>query len=89
MDFYATFNEVEPEKKSDLEEAKLSKIQMEIQGLFSRDKKYQQMKAKAKKSSDNVPDFLDYVYNKYEGKIEDLSNKYGLDFDEIAQEFLK
>ena len=89
MDFYATFNEVEPEKQSEIEEAKLSKIQMEIQGLFSRDKKYQQLKSKAKKSSDNVPDFLDYVYHKYEGKIEDLSNKYNMDFDEIAAEFLK
>ena len=57
---------------------------------FKGDKQYKNLKKMAKKNQDDVPDFLDYVYNAIgDTGIEKLSQKYKLDYDELAKSFLK
>ena len=80
-----TFKELFEEKQI-LEE----NVQSFLKKQFKGDTEFKKLKKAAKKSSDNVPDFLDYVYNSLgEYGIEKLSKKYKLDMDEIAAELLK
>lgn len=65
-----------------------NKVKSEIKSIVKGDGGFLKLKKKAKKSSDNVPDFLDYVYKKFSKDIEILSKKYDLKFDEIADIFI-
>lgn len=65
-------------------------IQEELEKIFKSDKEYDRLRKAAKKNSDDVPDFFDYVYNIIGDKgIEKMSKKYKMDLDTLAQSFLK
>lgn len=64
-------------------------LMSEIKNLLKGDKEALKMKKDAIKSKDNVPDYLDYIYFKYEKDIEKLSKKYKADYDDIAKAFLE
>lgn len=65
-------------------------IQSFLKKKFKNDKEFTRLKKAAKKNTDDIPDFLDYVYNILgETGIEDLSKKYKLDMDDLAIELLK
>ena len=80
MDFKEIFLEINTNQKKEIED--------QIKKAFAGDTKYMQLKKKAKKNSDSVPDFLDYVYSVYEKEIDKISKKYKIDYDEIAQLFI-
>lgn len=65
-----------------------NKATADIKKMIKGDGQFLKMKKLAKKSADNVPDFLDYVYNQYQKQINVLSTKYKIDFDELAQIFI-
>ena len=64
-------------------------ILAQIKKFFANDIKYKELKRKAVKNSDNVPDFIDYVYHQYEDQIDQISKKYKMKYDEIANLFLE
>lgn len=73
-------------KKIDLKE----NIQQDLKTIFKDNKEFDKLKKAAKKNEDDIPDFLDYIYNIIGDKeIEKMSKKYKLDFDSLAKEFLK
>jgi len=80
MDFISIFEKIDT--------AARDKVEREIKIMVKNDKTFLKLKKKAKKSSDEVPDFLDYVYNVYMKKIDKLSSQYNIDYDEIAQMFI-
>jgi len=61
----------------------------QIKKFFSGDIKYKELKKKAVKNSDNVPDFIEYVYNQYEKQIDAIAKKYKMKDEEIAKLFLE
>ena len=83
-----TFKEILENKIT--ESIQFESIQSELKKIFKTDKEYDKLKAAAKKSSDDVPEFFDYVYNIVgdEG-IEKMSKKYKVDLDVLAKSFLK
>ena len=57
---------------------------------FKGDKEYINLKKAANKNTDNVPDFLDYIYSTLGDVVmDDLSKKYKMDANKIAAEMLK
>jgi hypothetical protein len=78
--FKELFEKADPTKRD--------KAKKEIMALVKGNKRFEKMKKAAKKSSDNVPDFLDYVYTVYQKDIDKLSAKYGIEYDELAQMFI-
>lgn len=80
MSFKALFEAADPTKKD--------AAKKEIAALVSGNKRFMKMKRAAKKSSDAVPDFLDYVYTIHQKEIDKLSKKYKIDYDELAQMFI-
>lgn len=64
-------------------------LMSEIKNLLNGDKDAMKLKKAAVKSKDNVPDYLDHIYFKYEKDIEKLSKKFKADYDEIAKAFLE
>ena len=80
MDFQKLFEKISLKSKKDLIK--------EIDSIIRDDKKFLKLKSLAIKSSDNVPDFLEYVYFAYEKEIERFSKEYKIDYDELADIFL-
>ena len=80
MDFKKIFNKIDILSEN--------KAKADIKQMIKGDGTFLKMKKLAKKSADNVPDFLDYVYNTYQKQINALSTKYKIDFDELAQIFI-
>jgi len=80
MDFKKTFQSIDILVEN--------KAKIEIKKMIKGDGQFLKMKKLAKKSADNVPDFLDYVYTMYQDQIHALSKKYKMDFDELAQLFI-
>lgn len=65
-------------------------VQLELKKIFKGDKEYDKLRAAAKKNSDDVPDFVDYVYNVIGDRgIEKMSKKYKMDMDVLVKSFLK
>jgi len=65
-----------------------SKVEDEIKKLIKGDGKFLKFKKLAKKSADNVPDFLEYVYSTYRKDIDKLSTKYDIDYNDLGQLFI-
>lgn len=82
-----SFKEIfESVKLENLEE----NVQQHIKEIFKNDKEFTKLKKAAKKNSDGVPDFLDYVYSVVgDGGMEKISKKFKMDYDKLAKEFLK
>lgn len=65
-------------------------IQTDIKVMFKGNKEYDKMKNAAKKNVDNIPNFLDFIFNVVgEDGMEKLSKKYKIDYDKLAKELLK
>lgn len=65
-------------------------IQNDLKVIFKGNAEYDKLKKAAKKDNDEIPNFLDYIYNVVgDSKIEKMSKKYKIDMDKLAAEFLK
>lgn len=64
-------------------------IKKEIKDLLKGDKTASNLKRLAIKNKENVPDYLDHIYNSYEKQIEKMSKKYKIDYDKIAKAFIE
>lgn len=86
MDLKNLFNEIQIpvsiEEATNKEKIEIKKI---IKDFFKNDTTYMKLKKKAVKSSDAVPDFIDYIYNSFGKEIDKMSNKYNIDYNELAQ----
>lgn len=80
MDFKSIFEKIDTGVED--------KVKNEIKKLVNGDGTFLKLKKLAKKSADNVPDFLDYVYKKYSKKIDAMAKRHGLKFDDMAQLFI-
>ena len=80
MDFKEVFEKIEAGNED--------KVKGEIKKLVKGDGTFLKLKTLAKKSADNVPDFLDYVYKTYAKKIDAMSKRFKMKYDEMAQLFI-
>ena len=60
----------------------------DIEELMKNDKKGYKLKKLAIKNSENVNDYLKYIYKTYEKKIDEYVKIYDVYFDDIVQVFL-
>jgi hypothetical protein len=72
-----------------LEKQNSKAVSKEIDDIVSGDNKYKIMLRKAKKNEDDIIEFLDYFYVKYENEIEKIAKKHKIDLDDLADIVLK
>lgn len=80
IDFRQLFEQIDTDSKN--------KAIDQIKKIIKGDGTFLKLKKLARKNVDEVPNFLEYVYKKYKTQINNLSKKYNIDYDEIAELFI-
>ena len=80
MDFAKIFEQIDTTADAKAED--------DVKALVKGDGTFLKLKKLAKKSADNVPEVIDYVYKKYNEDIEALAKKHRLKYEEVANMFI-